>query len=189
MEILNRGPIDPHWRPPPMPPPLDPDAASAWLGIRFGTLKTPTHRLRYLAQYFSDSSFGRTPDGRDAPVSVTIRHVVEGGVVDVKTRRAYDGDGATVTDHMWSTLTELRLADPPANVTNISEWAHPHIWRPRPPEDANQLLALDGALVPWQRVTDDDLVVLGAAISGGVLAVAGPAALASTYAVQLLPVG
>jgi hypothetical protein len=38
-------------------------------------------------------------------------------------------------------------------------------------------------------MADDDLVVLGAAFSGGVLAVAGPAALASTYAVRLLPVG
>jgi hypothetical protein len=168
--------------------PLDPDATSAWLGIRFGALETPSHRLRYLAQYFSDSSFGRTPDGRDAPVSVTIRHVVDGGVVDVKTRRAYD-DATTVTDHMWSTLTEFRLADPPADVTNVSEWAQPYIWRPRPPEESNQLLALDGTLVPWQRIADDDLVVLGAGTPGGVLAVAGPAALASMYAVQLLPVG
>jgi hypothetical protein len=134
MDILNPGPTDPHWRLPPMPPPLDPEAASAWLGARFGTLEAPAHRLRYLAQHFSDSSFGRTPDGRDAPVSVTIRHVVEGGVVDVKTRRVYD-DGTTVMDHMWSTLTDFRIADPPADVTNVSEWARPHIWRPRSPEE------------------------------------------------------
>ena len=170
-----------------MPPPLDPDAASAWLGIRFGTLRAPTFRLRYLAQYFSDSSFGRTPDGRDAPVSVTIRHLVDAGVVDVKTLRTYDNDGSAVTEHVWSTLTEFRIADPPADVTNISEWAHPIILRPRPPQAPAQLLSLDGSVVSWHRVNDGEIVGLGTTIPGGYVAVAGPAALAGAYAVTILP--
>src|SRR5687768_17109098 len=99
MEIVHRGPIDPRWQPPHWPPPLDPVAAGAWLGIRFGALTLPAPRLRFLSQRFSDSSFGRTDDGRDAPVSITIRHHTDDGVVDVATRRDYEG--STVADHMW----------------------------------------------------------------------------------------
>lgn len=152
--------------------------------MRFGVLKTPAHRLRYLGQHFSDSGFGRTPDGRDAPVSITIRHHVDGGVVDVVTRRAYDD--STVADHMWSALTEFRIADPPEG-GNAGVWAQQYIVRPRLPVEAAQSLSLDGVTVSWQRMNDDDLVALGTTIPGGFVAVAGPLVLLDEYAVELLP--
>ena len=185
MEILNRGPMDPRWQPPPGPPELDPVAASAWLGIRFGVLRLPAHRMRYLAQHFSDSGHGRTADGRDAPVSITIRHHIDDDlVVDVVTRRDYED--STVLDHMWQAVTDYRLADPPEG-GDVGAWAHQYAVRPRPPEEASQPLALDGALIPWRRFNDDQLVVVGTAIAGGFVAIAGPAELADGFAVELLP--
>jgi hypothetical protein len=158
-------------------------------------LAAPPATGQHVAHFFSDSSVTGTPVpsvGPPQPVTITIRHDLEGdGRVDVATRRTY-GHDLSLVDHMWQSLTETRLAQtdtvPP---DQLQEWGHAIAMR-QPPSSVQECdLVLDGAPVRWRLIVDDELAVCGGVVGdppdAALVAVVAQVGLLGRLSVQMSP--
>jgi len=162
-----------------------PAAVATWFGARFAALASPGFQTQYLAQSHAESS----PAGSTTPVSLTMRHRLDGEcTLDVTTRRRNDSR-VTLPDHMWLSLVELWLATSGQNYPQPRRIAEAQaIVESRPPQ-RDSVLPVDRRTVPAIAMSHDGLAVIGGLVDGSFVSVVAPTGYLAEVHVELRPRG
>jgi hypothetical protein len=145
----------------------------SWFGEPVALLAAPAFRSRH-PQYESETDHTLLATGPLHPVAVTFEHVLKGGrVIQVATRRKRPG--ATVLEHLWSTLRNL-----------VANQLTRHGWSPRelavilagqgdhPLVSGSRTVEIDGSATECPFIEFDDFGACGFERDNVMVAVAGP---------------